>query len=100
MVATARRRISALGYGILAASLAASRRMIRWAARMESGAAKESVMVRFLHPLAFFSVILLLVGLIVVGADNVVLCANGCSPSVSDLRAQGPRWSASRSWYG
>jgi hypothetical protein len=43
-------------------------------------------MVRFLHPLAFFAAALLLIGLVVIGAANSLLCADGCSSTTSDFR--------------
>jgi hypothetical protein len=55
--------------------------------RNESGVAKDDVMHRFIHPLSFFAAFLLLVGLILNGAINGLICREGCaSPGTADLR--------------
>ncbi len=45
---------------------------------------------RYLHPVAFFAVVLLLAGLLVTllinGIANAELCRGGCSPAIAELR--------------
>ena len=41
---------------------------------------------RFLHPLAFFAAALLLLGLVLDGAANALVCGSDCPTTVTDLR--------------
>ena len=43
---------------------------------------------RYLHPLAFFASVLLMIGLILSGAVNALACRQGCSPSGTDVRVR------------